>query len=71
MILPPPTDIPGTRWGEYLLSALKRPLSVYMEESIKGLEEVYINAGKRGLLAAISPDEISRILNPRFVEVAV
>lgn len=49
----------------------KRPLSVYMEESIKGLEEVYINAGKRGLLAAISPDEISRILNPRFVEVAV
>jgi Cys-tRNA(Pro) deacylase len=48
----------------------RKPLKVYMEASIAALDKIYINAGKRGLLACISVKDLVRILNPAFVSVA-
>jgi Cys-tRNA(Pro) deacylase len=48
----------------------KKPLPVYVEESILNLPKMFINAGRRGLLAEMSPSELIRILNPISVRVA-
>jgi len=42
-----------------------------MEASIKDLSQVYINAGRRGLLAEISAGDLVSILTPTFVNVAI
>ncbi len=49
----------------------RRPMPVYMEESILALEKIYINGGKRGFLVGISPREAMRVLSPVLVNVAV
>jgi len=49
----------------------KKSLRVYLEKSILDLPRIYINAGKRGLLAEMSPEDLKRILNPIPVEVAI
>jgi len=49
----------------------RRPLKVYVEASIMNLPKIYINAGKRGLLAEMSPGDLARILNPSPVNVAI
>ncbi len=50
---------------------LKRPLRIYMEESIGELSSIYINAGKRGLLAKLSPRDFVKILEPIPVNVGL
>ncbi len=49
----------------------RKPLTVYAEASIFDLPRIYVNAGKRGLLAAMSPEDLRRILNPTPVTVAI
>lgn len=49
----------------------KKPIKVCVEESILSLKTIYINAGKRGLLAEISPKDLERILRPTVVNVAI
>jgi Cys-tRNA(Pro) deacylase len=49
----------------------KKELVVYMEKTIADLPEILINAGSRGLLAKMSPSELTRILRPREVSVAI
>jgi Cys-tRNA(Pro) deacylase len=49
----------------------KRPMPVYMEETITGLERIYINGGKRGYLVGISPSELIRVLKPLAVKVGI
>ena len=49
----------------------RKPLRVYVEASVLDLPKIYINAGKRGLLAEMSPQEMKRILNPIAVNVAI
>jgi Cys-tRNA(Pro) deacylase len=49
----------------------RKPLKVYVEASILALTKIYINAGKRGLLAEMSPLELKRVLNPIEVSVAI
>jgi len=49
----------------------RKQLTVYMEKTIADLPRIYINAGKRGLLAEMSPADLARILNPVPVEVAL
>jgi Cys-tRNA(Pro) deacylase len=46
-------------------------LPVYMEASVAALPEIFINAGKRGLLLSIMPRDLIRILNPVLVSVAI
>ena len=49
----------------------RKPLRVYVEASIVALPRIYINAGKRGLLAEMPPLELKRALNPIEVNVAI
>jgi Cys-tRNA(Pro) deacylase len=49
----------------------RKPLKVYVEASIMNLQKIYINAGKRGLLAEMSPGDLARILNTSPVNVAI
>jgi Cys-tRNA(Pro) deacylase len=49
----------------------RKPLPVYMERTILELPKIYINAGKRGLLAEMAPSDLVRILKPAVVEVAI
>jgi Cys-tRNA(Pro) deacylase len=48
----------------------KKSLPVYIEESILSLPKILINAGRRGLLAEVSPSELMRVLKPIPVRVA-
>lgn len=47
----------------------RKRLKVYMQKTIADLPKIYINAGKRGLLAEIVPADLIRILNPTPVDV--
>jgi prolyl-tRNA editing enzyme YbaK/EbsC (Cys-tRNA(Pro) deacylase) len=38
-------------------------MPVYIEESIFSLPRLYINAGHRGICAAMSPSELDKVLN--------
>ena len=49
----------------------KKPLAVYMEESIASLPIILINAGSRGLLAEIKPSYLVKLLNPAMINVAI
>jgi Cys-tRNA(Pro) deacylase len=49
----------------------RRTLRVCLESSILSLPKIYINAGKRGLLAEMIPDDLVRVLQPSPVNVAV
>jgi Cys-tRNA(Pro) deacylase len=49
----------------------RKPLRVYVEASIMDLPEIYINAGKKGLLAEMSPGELARVLNSKPVNAAI
>ncbi len=48
----------------------KKQLPVYIEETILSLPGILINAGKRGLLAEMTPGDLTRILKPTTVNVA-
>jgi Cys-tRNA(Pro) deacylase len=49
----------------------KKKLKVYIEASIMELARVYINAGRKGLLAEMSPEDMVGILKPIPVNVAI
>jgi len=49
---------------------IRKPLPVYIEASILDLPKICINAGKKGLLAEMSPVDLRKILNPTPVNVA-
>ncbi len=48
----------------------KRPMAVYMEESILALPRIYINGGKRGFLLGMDPKDVQKVLSPTLVTVA-
>jgi Cys-tRNA(Pro) deacylase len=50
---------------------LRKPLPVYVEESILTLPVVYINGGKRGFIVGLNPKELDRVLKPTPVRVAI
>jgi Cys-tRNA(Pro) deacylase len=49
----------------------RHAMPVYMERSIGALPTIYINGGRRGYLVGMSPAELTRVLKPEMVEVAV
>jgi Cys-tRNA(Pro) deacylase len=49
----------------------RKPMKMYVQASILDLPKIYINAGKRGLLAEMSPDDLKKVLNHTSVDVAV
>ncbi len=61
----------GYRVGGTSPFGLKKQLPVYLEESITVLPKIFINAGKRGLLAEMTAGDLVGILNPIPVHVAI
>lgn len=50
---------------------LRKPLPVYVEESVLELPRIYINGGKRGFLVGLDPQDLARVLKPVPVRVAI
>lgn len=61
----------GYRVGGTSPFGMKKPLPVYMEETIASLPRILINAGSRGLLAEMPPAELIRVLQPVAVKIAI
>lgn len=49
----------------------RRPLRVIVEASIMDLPRIYINAGRKGLLAGMSPEDLKKVLDITPVSVAI
>jgi len=49
----------------------KKAMPVYVEESILGLETIYINGGRRGFLVGIQPQVLSEVLGAKPVNCAL
>ena len=49
----------------------RKPLPVFAERSIRGLGEIYINGGRRGLLLKIRPSDLETALPVTWVDVAL
>jgi Cys-tRNA(Pro) deacylase len=49
----------------------RKRLKVYMERTIADLPVVFINAGKRGLLAELSPAVLTQVLSALLVDLAI
>ena len=49
---------------------LRKPMPVYAERTLLELPEIWINAGRRGLLFKIAPALLVKLLNAQPVEVA-
>lgn len=49
----------------------KKQLEVYVESTIMDLPFIYINAGRKGLLARISPEDLGKVVRPILVNVAI
>ena len=50
---------------------VKKAMPVYVEESILGLETIYINGGRRGFLIGIAPQVLSDVLAAQPVNCAL
>ena len=49
----------------------RKAMPVYVEESILGLEKIYINGGRRGYLVGIAPAVLSELLAAKPVNCAI
>ncbi len=63
--------ITGYQVGGISPFGTRRPLSVYVEQSILALDRLYINGGKQGFLVEITPGDLSKALRMREVTVAI
>jgi Cys-tRNA(Pro) deacylase len=66
----------ATRHSGYLIGGTspfgtRKPMPVYLERSVLGLSRIYINGGRRGYLLGMDPAELTRVLSPVLVEVAL
>jgi Cys-tRNA(Pro) deacylase len=49
----------------------RKAMPIYMEKTILELAKIYINGGRRGLLVAIDPNELVRVLKPKLIEAGI
>jgi len=49
----------------------RKAMPVYLERSVLELPRIYINGGRRGYLLGIDSSELTRLLSPVLVEVAL
>ena len=66
----------ATRHSGYLIGGTspfgtRKDMRVFLERSVLDLPVIYINGGRRGYLLGIDPAEITRVLSPKLVEVAI
>jgi Cys-tRNA(Pro) deacylase len=50
---------------------IRKQMPVYMEKSILDLPRIYINGGKRGYLVGLAPADVTKILGPKLVSIAI
>jgi len=50
---------------------LRKPMPVYIEETVLALEKIYINGGRRGFIVGLDPKDLARVLQPVAVHVAI
>jgi Cys-tRNA(Pro) deacylase len=48
----------------------RRPMPVYCEASVAGLERIFINGGRRGYILSMAAADMLRVLEPTLVSVA-
>ena len=66
----------ATRHSGYLVGGcspfgLRKPMPVFMEESILAIARILNNGGKRGFLVGLPPQEVLRVVKPRLVNAAL
>ena len=61
----------GYRVGGTSPFGTRKPIPVYVEQSVLALPAIYINGGSRGFLVCIDPAVLTRVLAARPVEVAI
>jgi Cys-tRNA(Pro) deacylase len=66
----------ATRHSGYLIGGTspfgtRKTMPIYLERSVLELPRIYINGGRRGYLLGMSPAELTRVLSPVLVEVAL
>ena len=49
----------------------RKAMPVFLERSVLELPRIYINGGRRGYLVGIEPSELTRVLAPKLVDVAL
>jgi len=49
----------------------RRNIPIYIERSILDLPRIYVNGGRRGLLVALAPADLVRVLAPGPVDVGI
>jgi Cys-tRNA(Pro) deacylase len=49
----------------------RKALPVYVERSILSLPRIYVNGGRRGFLVSLAPADLTRVLAPTPVDVAI
>ena len=49
----------------------RKPMPVYLEETILELPKIYINGGKRGFLVGLAPQDAVCLLKPTMVKVGI
>ena len=64
-------SLSGYQTGGISPFGLRQPLPIYMEETIASLEKMIINGGRRGLLVELAPHDLTGILHPTLVSVAI
>ena len=50
---------------------MRKQMPVYMEKTILDLPRIYINGGKRGYLVGVAPTDVTMILAPKLVSIAI
>lgn len=49
----------------------RKPLPIYLQNTIEDLPLIYINGGSRGFLVSMAPADLVRVLDPTRVDVAI
>jgi Cys-tRNA(Pro) deacylase len=66
----------ATRHSGYLIGGTspfgtRKAMPIYLERSVLELPRIYINGGRRGYLLGMAPTELTRVLAPILVDVAL
>jgi Cys-tRNA(Pro) deacylase len=66
----------ATRHSGYLIGGTspfgtRKSMPVFLERSVLALPRIYINGGRRGYLLGMEPAELTRVLSPTLVDVAI
>jgi Cys-tRNA(Pro) deacylase len=61
----------GYQFGGTSPLGTKKKMQVYAENTILGLDKIYINGGKRGFIIEINPQDLNKIFDLKLVNVAI